>query len=168
MNGRGRILAFDLHENKLSLISSSAQRLGINIIETKAHDGRRFIPELEFAADRVLCDVPCSGFGVLAKKPELRYKDPKDSEALPDIQLDILENASRYVKTDGILVYSTCTVLPGENEKNVARFLERHAEFSLEPWQVGNISTENGMLTLYPHVHGTDGFFIAKLRRKNI
>ena len=166
MNGKGRIISFDLHENKLSLVRSGAERLDISIIETRACDGRSFIPELEGAADRVLCDVPCSGFGVLGKKPELRYKDPKESEALPKIQADILENACRYVKNGGILVYSTCTLLPEENQLNVEQFLARHPEFSLCPWSVGGISAPDGMLTLYPHVNGTDGFFIAKLIRK--
>ena len=166
MNNTGRIIAFDLHENKLSLVRSGAQRLGINIIDTRAADGRSFIPELELAADKVLCDVPCSGFGVLAKKPEIRYKDPKESERLPEIQRAILDNASRYVKHGGTLVYSTCTLLPSENENNVLSFLEEHPEFELSPWKVGQISAERGYLTLFPHLHGTDGFFIAKLIRK--
>ena len=166
MNGKGRIIAFDLHENKLSLVRSGAQRLGIDIIETRAADGRSFIGELELCADRVLCDVPCSGFGVLSKKPEIRYKDPKESERLPEIQRAILENASRYVKCGGVLVYSTCTVLPCENEENVLAFLKEHPEFELSPWRIGDISAENGYLTLFPHLHGTDGFFIAKLIRK--
>ncbi len=166
MNNRGKIISFDLHENKLSLIRSGADRLGIDIIGTKAQDGRVFLPELETKADRVLCDVPCSGFGVLLKKPELRYKDPKESEALPKIQLDILENASKYVKPNGILIYSTCTLLPEENENNVRAFLKNHCEFSLSPWSIGEISAPSGMITLYPHKHNTDGFFIAKLIKK--
>ena len=168
MNNRGRVLSFDLHENKLSLVRSGAERLEISIIQTKAQDGRNFIPELELRADRVLCDVPCSGFGVLSKKPELRYKDPRESEALPKIQMDILENACRYVRNGGTLVYSTCTILRAENEKNIERFLLNHPDFSLCPWSVGNITAADGMLTFYPHIHGTDGFFIAKLIRKQL
>ncbi len=166
MQNKGRILSFDLHENKLSLIRAGAERLGISIIETAAHDGRIFIPELEGKMDRVLCDVPCSGFGVLAKKPELRYKDPEESKALPKIQRDILYNACRYVKSGGVLVYSTCTILPEENEENVAEFLSTHSDFNLIPWSVGELSAPDGMLTLYPHEHRTDGFFIAKFIRK--
>lgn len=167
MNNKGRIISFDLHEKKLSLIESSATRLGINIIETKAHDGRVFIPELEEAADRVLCDVPCSGFGVLAKKPELRYKDPAESEALPKIQADILENASKYLKKGGTLVYSTCTIFPEENEENVKRFLASHPDFTLEPFQVGDISAPDGYITFLPSKeYSIDGFFIAKLIRR--
>ncbi len=166
MKNKGSITAFDLHENKLSLVKSSAKRLGIDIIKTQACDGRVFIPELEERADRVLCDVPCSGFGVLGKKPELRYKDPKESAALPAIQSAILDNASKYLKHGGVLVYSTCTLLPEENEDNVRAFLKRNAEFSLCPWNVGPLSCESGMMTLFPHIHATDGFFIAKLIRK--
>lgn len=166
MNNKGRLIAFDLHENKLSLVRSGAERLGIDIIDTLARDGRELLPELAGTADRVLCDVPCSGFGVLAKKPELRYKDPAESVSLPQIQSDILDNACRYVKAGGVLVYSTCTVLPEENGENIKRFLAGHGEFELCPWSVGGISAPEGMLTLYPHVHGTDGFFVAKLRRK--
>ncbi len=166
MKNSGRIISFDLHENKLSLVRSGAQRLGITIIETRAADGRDNIPELEGAADRVLCDVPCSGFGVLAKKPELRYKDPKESENLPRIQRAILDNACKYAKKGGVLVYSTCTLLPEENEKNIFAFLSDHPEFELCPWKVGGINATEGYITLLPHVHRTDGFFIAKLIRK--
>ena len=166
MENRGRLLSYDLHEKKLSLILSGASRLGINIVEVAEQDGRAPIPELFGRADRVLCDVPCSGFGVLAKKPELRYKDPATSSALPDIQLAILENACRYVKDGGVLVYSTCTVFPEENQVNVERFLSSHPEFSLTPFYVGELRAEQGHVTLLPDVHHTDGFFIAKLTKK--
>ena len=167
MKNKGRILAFDLHAQKLPLVVSGAERLGITIINTQQCDGRRFLPELEGTADKVLCDAPCSGFGVLSKKPELRYKDPKMSEALPDIQLDILENVCRYVKEDGVLVYSTCTIFPEENEKNVKRFLDRHKDFSLLPFKAGELSAPEGYITLLPDTHPTDGFFIAKLVKNN-
>ena len=165
MKNSGRVLSFDLHAKKLPLIVSGAERLGITIINASERDGRHFIPELEGAADRVLCDVPCSGFGVLSKKPELRYKDPKASEALPDIQLAILENACRYVKQGGTLVYSTCTIFPEENEENIRRFLKSHGEFTPVPFTVGTLSAEDGYITLLPDTHPTDGFFIAKLMR---
>ena len=167
MENKGRIIAFDLHENKLSLVSSSAKRLGIDIIETKAHDGRLFIPELEGAADRVLCDVPCSGFGVLAKKPELRYKDPSDSASLPKIQTDILNNACRYVKCGGTLVYSTCTIFPEENEENLKKFLSSHPEFELTPFSVGELNVPEGYITFFPDKdYFLDGFFISKLTKR--
>ena len=165
MKNTGVIHSFDLHAKKLPLIVSGAKRLGITIIDTQECDGRKFLPELEEAADRVLCDVPCSGFGVLSKKPELRYKDPKMSEALPDIQLSILENACRYLKEGGILVYSTCTIFPEENEENIKRFLDRHKDFSLLPFKAGELSVPNGYITLLPDAYPTDGFFIAKLTR---
>ncbi len=166
MKNRGRILSFDLHQNKLSLIESTAKRLGIDIISTAAHDAREPISELFEKADRVLCDVPCSGFGVLAKKPELRYKNPAESARLPEIQLAILENASQYVKHGGVLVYSTCTILPEENEENIRVFLKKHPDFSLCAWSAGGLDVQSGYITLFPHIHKTDGFFIAKLIRR--
>lgn len=166
MGNEGRVLSFDLHKNKLSLIVSGAQRLGINIISADVRDGRSFIPELESGADRVLCDVPCSGFGVLAKKPELRYKNPAESEALPDIQLAILKNCSRYVREGGILVYSTCTILPEENGENIKRFLAEVPEFKLESFDFGGLCCKSGMITLYPDTDGTDGFFVARMKKK--
>ena len=165
MKNEGEIFAFDLHKNKLSLVESGAKRLGINIIKTEAHDAREPIEDLVESADRVLCDVPCSGFGVIAKKPELRYKDPVESERLPGIQLAILKNSARYLKRGGTLVYSTCTVLKEENEKNVERFLEENPDFELVPFEYGSFKCESGMVTLLPDIHGTDGFFVAKLRR---
>jgi 16S rRNA (cytosine967-C5)-methyltransferase len=165
MRNEGVLHSFDLHRNKLSLVERGAAELGISILRTDARDSRTFDPSLVGVADRVLCDVPCSGFGVIAKKPEIRYKDPADSAALPDIQLAILENNCRYLKDGGILVYSTCTLLPEENEGNIARFLDRHPEFSPVPFSCGNIYAQNGMLTLTPDEHGTDGFFIAKMRK---
>ena len=167
MNNRGTLHAYDLHKNKLSLIRSGAERLGLDIITTDARDGRDYDPALDGVADRVLCDVPCSGYGVLAKKPEIRYKDPAAAAPLPDIQLAIAENACRYVKRGGVLLYSTCTLLPEENEQNVQRFLARHPEFSLCPFTAGDLQAPTGMLTLFPDEHGTDGFFMAKLVRND-
>ncbi len=166
MENRGEIFAFDLHKNKLSLVESGAERLGIDIIKTEARDAREPIESLFGSADRVLCDVPCSGFGVIAKKPELRYKDPQESERLPEIQLAILKNCSKYLKRGGTLVYSTCTVFSEENEKNVRRFLSENPDFELCPFEYGEFKCESGMATLLPNTHGTDGFFVAKLRRK--
>lgn len=166
MQNEGKILAYDLHKSKLSLIESGAARLGIDIIEVRERDARSHDPELREYADRVLCDVPCSGFGVLGKKPEIRYKDLSDAAALPDIQLAILQNCCRYVKDGGILVYSTCTIFPEENEQNVARFLASHPEFAPEDFSFGGICSKDGMLTLTPDAHGTDGFFIAKLVKR--
>ena len=163
MKNEGELYSFDLHRNKLSLVTSSAKRLGIDIIKTEERDARNPREDLLGKVDRVLCDVPCSGFGVLKKKPELRYKDPKASAALPDIQYNILENSARYLKAGGVLVYSTCTIFPEENEDNVKKFLENHKEFALCPFEVGALRCDKGMLTFLPDEYGTDGFFIAKL-----
>ena len=166
MENSGELFAYDLSKSKLPLIASGATRLGISIIRSEAIDGRSFIPELESSADRIICDVPCSGFGVVAKKPEIRYKDIKSAAALPDIQYDILCNAARYLKKGGVMVYSTCTILPEENEKNIEKFLASHEDFEAVPFKVGELCAESGMITLFPHVHGTDGFFICKLTRR--
>ena len=166
MENEGKIYSFDLHGTKLSLVVSSAKRLGINIIETEERDARKPREELLRCADRVICDVPCSGFGVLGKKPELRYKDPEASSALPEIQYAILERSAEYLKEGGALVYSTCTVLPEENEKNIEAFLSSHKDFELCPFEVGALCCKKGMITLLPDEHGTDGFFIAKLVKK--
>lgn len=166
MENEGEIHSFDLHKNKLSLIESGARRLGIDIIKTKEQDGRVFLPEYEEYFDRILCDVPCSGLGVMAKKPEIRYKDISSIRALPEIQYAILDNTSRYLKRGGVLVYSTCTVLKEENENIVARFLESHPDFCRVDFTVGDIHSKDGMLTLLPHKHETDGFFIAKLQKR--
>ena len=166
MRSTGELLAFDLHENKLSLIEKGAARLGITNVKVAARDGRDFDPSLKSSADCVLCDVPCSGFGVFAKKPEIRYKDITECAPLPDIQLAILENACRYVRSGGTLVYSTCTLLPEENEDNVARFIARHPEFKPCDFTVGDLTSTAGMLTLTPDAHGTDGFFMAKFTKE--
>lgn len=165
MKNEGKIVSSDLHASKLSLIRSGAQKLGISVIETREADGKRFIPEYEEAFDAVLCDVPCSGYGVIGAKPEIKYKDLADAAALPEIQYDILNNACRYLKSGGTLVYSTCTIFPEENERNVERFLSEHEDFSLEPFSVGEISSD-GMLILTQDNGITDGFYIAKMKRK--
>lgn len=162
MENCGKILAFDLHESKLSLIEKGAERLGIDIITAAKRDGRELDDNLVGQADRVLCDVPCSGLGVIAKKPEIRYKDVSDFARLPEIQYAILENCAKYVKKGGILVYSTCTVLPEENEDNAKKFLASHPDFSPVDFAVGDVKSESGMLSLSPDLHMTDGFFVAK------
>lgn len=166
MKNRGRLLAFDLHESKLSLIEDGAKRLGIDIIHTAAADGLVFDPALAGTADRIICDVPCSGFGVCAKKPEIRYRSLDECAALPDIQLGIALNAVKYLKPGGTMIYSTCTLLPEENQSNVERLLEKCPELEREDFTVGGISSVNGMLTLTPDLFRTDGFFIAKLKKR--
>ena len=165
MENEGSILSCDLHENKLKRIREGAQRLGITCIETAAVDGRAFREEWAGHFDVVICDVPCSGFGVIAKKPEIRGKTEAEISALPAIQRDILDNLAAYVKRDGVLLYSTCTVLRAENEDVVNAFLADDGEFAPEGFNVGGVSEPSGMHCFWPNVDGTDGFFAAKLRR---
>jgi 16S rRNA (cytosine967-C5)-methyltransferase len=164
MKNKGEILACDKHASKLPLIENSAARLGIGIISTKERDSSLPDASLDGAFDRVLCDVPCSGFGVIAKKPEIRYHSLERAAELPALQREILEASSRAVKRGGTLVYSTCTLFSDENEAVVKDFLSAHADFVLAPFEVGAISSD-GMLTLLPDEGETDGFFIAKMMR---
>ena len=154
MNNQGRVRSFDLHKSKLSLVDGGAKRLGITIIDTTERDARVYDESLVHIADLVICDVPCSGLGVIAKKPELRYKSAADIARLYDIQYDILENCSNYVKPGGRLSYSTCTINRGENSDVVNSFLAKHTEF-----------TPKYEKQLLPHIDGTDGFYICVLSR---
>ena len=162
----GDVCSFDIHESKLSLVEDGAERLGLGNIRVGERDATKPQEELFGSFDRVICDVPCSGLGVLAKKPDIRHKDNESLQKLPELQYEILSASSNYLKDDGILVYSTCTLNPEENERVVERFLAERSEFSAVDFSVGDISSEGGMLTLLPHVHGTDGFFIAKIRKE--
>lgn len=164
LDGATAVHSFDLHENKLSLIRRGADTLGIQHLTAAAGDARHATPETVGVFERVLCDVPCSGYGVLAKKPDIRYKPVSQAAGLPAVQREILKSAAACVKNGGVLVYSTCTLLPEENEEQIAAFLAEHTEFSLLPFDVGELHSD-GMLTLTPAVHGTDGFFIAKLQK---
>ncbi len=166
MQNDGKIYSLDLHASKLSLVEKSAKRLGVDIITVGERDARSPDESLFGKADRVLCDVPCSGLGVMAKKPEIRYKDISEFARLPEIQYDILKNSAKYVKIGGELVYSTCTVLPEENALNVQRFLSENKEFEAADFSVGENASEGGMMSLAPDTDATDGFFIAKLKRK--
>ena len=167
MENEGTILSCDLHENKLKRIREGAQRLGITCIETAAADGRVFRGEWNETFDVVLCDVPCSGLGIIRKKPDVRYKDASELARLPEIQASILANSARYVRPGGTLVYSTCTILPEENEQVTDVFLASHPDFCYEaftfPAPVGEVS---GHLTMWPQLHATDGFYICRMRRR--
>lgn len=167
MENSGQIHAGDIHEKKLRLIKSGAERLGITIIETQPRDGREVNEALADACDVVLCDVPCSGFGVMRKKPEIRYKDPAELERLPEIQLGILKASARCVKPGGTLLYSTCTLLKRENEDVVSAFLNENDDFSLAAFELpAPLGKADGMATLLPDAGNTDGFFICKMVRK--
>ncbi len=167
MRGQGRILACDLHEKKLSRIQDGADRLGLSLIETHAMDARSAGETLREQFDLVIADVPCSGLGVIRRKPEIRYKSEEEIGGLPGIQADILRSLAGCVKPGGVLMYSTCTLLREENEDICLQFLAENEAFSAEPFCLaGPIgSVESGMLTLWPQRYETDGFFLCKMRR---
>ncbi|NEZ46011.1 16S rRNA (cytosine(967)-C(5))-methyltransferase RsmB [Clostridium niameyense] len=169
MNNKGKIYACDVHENKLTLIKQNAQRLGISIIETKVKDATVYDKNFKEELDRVLIDVPCSGLGIIRKKPEIKWtKNTKDIKNIIKIQKNIMENACLYLKKDGIMLYSTCTINKEENEKNVLSFLQKHKEFKVEPLYFGSVENivyhKEGFVTILPNKN-MDGFFIAKLRK---
>ena len=167
MKNEGSVTSCDIHAHKISLIEKGAERLGISIITAHEADASKFQEVFKESFDVVVADVPCSGLGVIRKKPDIRYKDLAPTERLPAVQAAILENVSRYVRPGGALLYSTCTVLKRENEDVANAFLARHPAFHLEAFPVpdGLGGQNGGMLTLYPHVHEADGFFICKLRK---
>jgi len=165
MRNEGVIRAFDISEKKIDAMREQAARLGCSCIRADTADSRRPLPLEEASADIVIADVPCSGFGVIRKKPEIRYKTKDDVAGLPEIGSAILDNVSSYVKPGGVLLFTTCTVLPEENEEVAGCFLSAHPEFSAESFRIGEETASGGMKTLYPHRDGTDGFFICKMRR---
>jgi len=170
MENKGELLALDKYKGKVNLIHQGAQRLKLNIIQSAVRDASNGKTALE-PADRVLCDVPCSGLGIIRRKPEIRYKLKSAIDSLPNLQYLILCESSKLVKAGGVLFYSTCTLNPKENFEVATKFLQNNDVF--EPLilnlPVGihhAINEPNNQLTLMPHVHGTDGFFMAAFRRK--
>lgn len=155
MENCGELISCDIHAHKLMLIENGASRLGISILSTRLQDASASVEAWENTMDAVICDVPCSGLGVIRKKPDIRYKDLLQTECLPELQGKILANQARYVKPNGVLIYSTCTILHRENEAVVEAFLAEHPDY-----------TAQGMKTYLPCDDQTDGFFICKLRRK--
>lgn len=162
LSGKGKVYSFDLHKNRIRLIDSGAERLGLTNISTEARDAREPKNELFGLSDYVICDVPCSGLGVIAKKPDIRYKDMADIENLPSVQYDILCASAQYLKPGGVLIYSTCTLRKAENEDIVNRFIAEHSTYKLSSTNL--LGKEDcGYVTLFPHIHETDGFFICKI-----
>ena len=163
---RGQILSCDVHPHKLKLIDSGAQRLGITSIRTALADAREEHAAWLEQADVVVADVPCSGLGIIRKKPDIRYHEP--SAELPALQRAILAQQAEYVRPGGVLLYSTCTILRRENEAVAEVFLRTHPDFVPEnaPWPEGSGIAPGAMVTLLPGQHETDGFFICKFRRK--
>ena len=166
MQNEGEVLAIDRHEAKLALIRASCERLGLrNVTLREADSSALDVPP----ADRVLLDAPCSGLGVLAKKPDIKWKrDITDILKLTRIQSGLLDNAARLVKPGGVLVYSTCTLEPEENSAMIDAFLARHAEFTLDhagPYVSRDLVNDRGFVETFPHRHGMDGSFAARLVR---
>lgn len=161
--GNLRLTCFELHPHRKALLDQTLARLHV-CADTIEKDATEFDPALEQAFDGVLIDAPCSGLGLLGDKPDIRYsKSDADVAALAEIQARILETCARYVKLHGVLVYATCTISRRENERQIDSFLSRHPEFSLERLP---IPIENGgSLQLLPHVHQTDGFYLARMIR---
>ncbi|HEY8499629.1 MAG TPA: 16S rRNA (cytosine(967)-C(5))-methyltransferase RsmB, partial [Clostridia bacterium] len=172
MKNKGRIAAWDIHEHKIRLIWNNAERLGVKIIEPELRDALAPVSEPAGRFHRVLADVPCSGTGIIRRKPDIKWhRKPEDFGKLVELQQKILYNASRYVMPGGVLVYSTCSLDRRENSAVVNAFVSENPDFFMEP--INNLSgiiedkkeTAGGMLNLYPHIDGTDGFFIARLGR---
>ncbi len=168
MGNVGKLRSCDIHKHKLTLIQNGNHRLGLQNVLVKEQDATQLRPKWIDKMDVVLCDVPCSGLGIIRKKPDIRLKNVKDMEQLPALQLQILMTQADYVKPGGVLIYSTCTVLRRENEDVVRAFLEQRKDFCLEHLPLPEALPENktGMLTLIPGEFDTDGFFISRLRRK--
>ena len=165
MNNKGVLYAFDLHEKRAQLIWNGAKRLGLDIIKAGTNNAKEFNDKLPLA-DKILCDVPCSGLGVIRRKPEIKYKNFSDFDNLPDIQYQILETSFKYLKTGGELVYSTCTLNKAENDYVIDKFLSNHNDC-----EKVNILSELGApfggykATIFPYFCNSDGFFIAKIRK---
>lgn len=173
MNNRGTVIARDIYPHKLNLINESAARLGIGIIKTEVFDACEFDEKMTGKADKVLVDAPCTGLGIIRKKPDIKYtKNINQTDEIVHLQRKILCNAAKYVRVGGSLVYSTCTILPEENLDNVTAFLSENKNFKLKdfgdllPESLKMQSCGDGYIQLYPNVNKTDGFFISKLIRE--
>ncbi len=155
MNGSGKLYAFDLYEHRAELVKKSANRLELDVIQTGVNDASVYNDHIP-KADKILCDVPCSGFGIVRRKPEIRYKDLDSVKTLPALQLEILKTSSLYLKNGGRLIYSTCTLNKKENEKVVTAFLKENPSYTLEYDK-----------TIFPSINGGDGFYFAVLTKND-
>ncbi len=169
MNNKGKVFSYDLYEHKIKLINESCHRLSVDIVEAKVRDALSKEDELP-SCDRLLCDVPCSGFGIIRRKPEIRYKKATIIDNLPQLQYSILCANADSLSIGGVLVYSTCTLCDEENKAVAERFLLEHKDFEPVPLNLPEglnrfIEEPEHMLTLLPHKNMTDGFFIAKFRK---
>ena len=166
MQNRGEVISCDIHPHKIKLLEAGKDRLCLSIITPQLQSATEFREDWADSFDAVITDVPCSGLGIIRKKPDIRYKDPEALKGLPKVQRAILDNCSRYVRPGGVLLYSTCTLLCRENEDVVNAFLADDPKFELEPFDLPQFGIQPGMMTFWPHIHDTDGFFVARLRRK--
>lgn len=157
MKNKGKIEAWDIHEHRTKLVEQNAQRLGINIIETKVKDASLYDESFKEKFDKILLDVPCLGIGVIKRKPDIKWqRKPEDVEKITKIQKEILNNCSKYLKRDGAMVYSTCSILKKENQDVIDEFLKENNEYYIRPEETRNILTNEEK----------DGFFICKIYRK--
>lgn len=173
MKNKGKIISCDIYDHKLDLVRENAYRLGITIIETKIQDALKLNEDFIEKADYLLVDAPCSGLGIIRRRPEIKWnRKEEDIKDLSKMQKAILDNAGRYLKPGGVMVYSTCTIEREENMGVIEDFLEGNKNFALEGFSdllSSPIDTEDkGYIQLFPHIHGTDGFFVARLRKENI
>lgn len=166
MCNRGEVISCDIHPHKIRLLEAGRQRLGLDRITPCLQSATETKEDWIRSFDVVIADVPCSGLGIIRKKPDIRYKDPAPLTGLPPIQRSILNNCCKYVKPGGTLIYSTCTLLRRENEEVVLSFLCEHPDFEPVPLDLDVVGGDQSMLTFWPHIHGTDGFFVARLRKK--
>ncbi|MBQ3038454.1 MAG: 16S rRNA (cytosine(967)-C(5))-methyltransferase RsmB [Clostridia bacterium] len=170
MGNIGEVVACDIHAHKIDLIEKNCQRLGIDIVNTACYDSTVFNKRFENCFNKVLCDVPCSGWGIIRKKPEIKWNNDKIEDIIK-ISREILTNASKYVKIGGELVFSTCTLNKDENEEQLKSFLETNKNFETVditeflPDSLRHDSAKQGYVTFYPHIDKIDGFFIAKVKR---
>lgn len=166
LENSGMVYSFDIHQHRIKLIENGAKRLGITNLTATENDASLFnttIPQ----ADKILCDVPCAGLGVIRKKPEIRYKNYDEINSLPELQYQILKTSSEYLKVGGTLVYSTCSLNPDENENVIKRFLDENKNFESVKIlaELRRYSNDTDYISLMPHIHGCDGFFIAAVRK---
>lgn len=166
MNNQGEIISCDIHVHKIKLLQAGANRLGLTILEAQLQSAAQRRQDWVEGFDTVLVDVPCSGLGIIRKKPDIRYKDPKPLDGLPTVQKEIVDNCAAYVRPGGVMIYATCTLRAKENQDVVTWFLKRHPEFTLEAFDLPHWGRQEGMMTFWPHIHHTDGFFVARQRKK--
>lgn len=168
MENKGLVIARDVYDHKLELVKNSAERLGISIIKTESHDGRVFIEEDEKSYDKILLDAPCSGFGIIRRKPEIKYnKSLEDVISLSSLQYEMLEINSRYLKLGGEMIYSTCSINKEENTQIIERFIKEHDDFEVVDIsdELEAVDIKEKTITLYQSYNETDGYFICKLKR---